>query len=297
MDIPWFRDLYQRLYEYEGEHPYQDILLPWMKKALQIMLVLQNYGHLEAIQWRGDERREDLWNWYALSRLSDLLLLSLEAPTAEYDLQLMKGVTGLPLRRPKIQQAEYRQFFTDLGMRLIEETNYHPFFHEIVEVEQADDPGEPVTLLEVRWPGFLLHHLLFSRAGVKVRGGINRIHKAIAEHSTLYFTFVRRNRPVSDLSHGWGHNSQWRTPFRRDYEDSSAFYYNVDGRYDLARTDRVLTGFEQKLTEPLHRAERIELLVNRCFICTNKPHHDLCPFYDTYVEKKMNKVVTASERG
>ena len=39
-----------------------------------------------------------------------------------------------------------------------------------------------MTLPEVRWPGFLLHHLLVSRAGVRVRGGIDKIHKAIAEH-------------------------------------------------------------------------------------------------------------------
>ena len=289
MDIPWFGDLYQMLYVYAGDHPYQDILLSWMNNALQIMFVLQNYGRLEAMQRGEDEMREDLWNWYALARLSDLLLLSLEAPIAEYDLHLMKGITSLPLRRPKIQQTEYRQFFTDLGMYPISQTNYHPFYHEIVEVEQSNDPNEPVTLVEVFWPGFLFHHLLFSRAGVKVRGGINLINKEIAEHSTLYFTFVRRNRPVRDLSHGWGHNSQWRTSFRRDYEDKFAFYYNVDGRYDLARTDRVQEEFEQHLTAPLRNVERIELLVNRCFICTNGVHHDLYPFDDTYVEKKMNR--------
>ncbi len=286
LDIPCFGQLYQKLYEYAGDHPYQDILHPWMKQALQIMFVLQSYGCLEAMKWVEDEIREDLWNWYALGRISDLLLLSLEAPIAEYDVHLMKRVTSLPLRRPKIQQTEYRQFFTDLGMTPISQANYHPFFHEIVEVEQADDLDEPVTLVEVFWPGFLYHHLLFSRAGVKVRAGANLINKEIAEHSTLYFTFVRRNRPVKDLSHGWGHNSQWRTSFRRDYEDSTAFYYNADGRYDLTEPDRVPAQFEQELTEPLRRVERIELLVNRYLIRTNKMHGDLWPFDDTYVEKR-----------
>ena len=37
--------------------------------------------------------------------------------------------------------------------------------------------------------------------------------------------------PASDLSHGWGHNSQWRTDFRRDYEESAELHYNVDGRW------------------------------------------------------------------
>lgn len=292
MNIPRFRDLYQMLYEYEGEHPYQEILFPWMKKARQIMDVSQNYGELEAMHWHGEERREDLWNWYALSRISDLLLLAFQAPTYEYDIQLMKRGTGLALRRPKVQQDEYLQFFTDLGMRGIEPPDYHPFFHEIVEVEQAKDPLEPVTLREVFWPGLMFGHLLFSRVGVKVRAGISRINKAIAEHSTLYFTFARRNRPVSDLSHGWGHNSQWGTSFRRDYEDNSAFHYNVDGRYDLTPTSRVPTEFELYQIEPLDRTERIELLVNRCFVTTDKPHHDLWPFEDTFVEEKIKKMAT-----
>jgi hypothetical protein len=176
--------------------------------------------------------------------------------------------------------------FSALGMQRIPTTKYHPFIHEIVEVEQTEDPWEPITLVETQWPGFMLHHMLFSRAGVKVRGGTNMIRKEIAERSTLYFAFVRSNRPTSDLSHGWGHNSQWRTPFRRDYEDNIAFYYNVGGRYDLTLISRTKENEELELTQGLERIERIELLANRCFIQTEKPHNNLWPFDDTYREKK-----------
>ncbi|MFD0531918.1 hypothetical protein ACFQ1I_43790 [Kitasatospora arboriphila] len=46
---------------------------------------------------------------------------------------------------------------------------FDPFLHEIVEVEQADDPAAPIEVTEVLWPGLMLGELLFSRAGVRVR--------------------------------------------------------------------------------------------------------------------------------
>lgn len=291
--VEWFSELYHALYGYEGEHPYQDILLPWMGKAMQNMAVLQKYGNLEAMKWREKDIEVDLWNLYALSRISDLLLLAFQESHGEYDydVEIMKRVTGLPLRRPKIQLDEYHMFWIELGMESIQVRDYDPFFHEIVEVEQAEDPDEPITLVSSFWPGFMLDHLLFSRAGVKVRGGSNFVKKDIAEHSTLYFTFVRRNRPVDDLSHGWGHNSQWRTSFRRDYQDqgTSTFHYNVGEQhmgeqYDLTQADRVMSEWEQGLQVQLERPERIELLVNRCFIRTEKPYEDRYPFHDTYRE-------------
>ena len=102
-----------------------------------------------------------------------------------------------------------------------------PSFMRIVEVVQSDEPEAPVSLNGIVWSGFMLGSLLFCRAGVKLSGGRNFVRKEIAENSKLYFTFRRKNRPVDDLSHGWGHNSQWRTRFRRDYVDESNFYYNV----------------------------------------------------------------------
>jgi hypothetical protein len=171
-------------------------------------------------------------------------------------------------------------------MQGVQTSQYHPFLHEIVEVEQTADPEEPITLIGTCWPGFMVGHLLFSRAGVKVRTGSKIITKEVAVHSTLYFTFVRSHRPTSDLSHGWGHNSQWSTLVRRDYEDEEAWYYNVDGAYDLTQESRMIEDDEREVTEGLTRAERIELLVNRCFIRTEKAHRQPWPFEDRYVEKK-----------
>ena len=143
------------------------------------------------------------------------------------------------------------------------------------------------------WPGMLFDHLLFSRAGVKVRGGASFIQKERAEQSPLYFTYVRRHRATCDLSHGWGHNSQWGTRFRRDYTDGSFYYYHVDGTYDLSRPDRIMDQKEQERMHPLSRAARIELLVNRCMIVTKKTAEEeegyvdvFWPYDDMYSEQQ-----------
>ena len=44
----------------------------------------------------------------------------------------------------------------------------------------------------------------------------------------------RRSRPVRFGSLGWGHNSQWKTDFRRDYVTHDAQHFNVDGQIDIA---------------------------------------------------------------
>lgn len=290
--LPWVGDLYYALCEYRGEHPSQDILFPWMKDAKRVMEQLAPYGKIEARLWRPEKEEVavDLYDWYALSRVSDLLLLSLPPERGEYDSEWMnQSMTFFeesPFQRPKVGLNDYLQFFVELGMRRFDHPTFHPFYHEIVEVEQAEDPDTPIELLEVFWPGLLFDHLLFSRAGVKVRGGRRFIDKETAEQSKLYFTYVRRHRPTSDLSHGWGHNSQWRTKFRRDYTDDSFFYYHVDGEYDLSLPDRIIGEEERRDTQSLSRAKRIELLVNRCMILTKKGNDDYWPFYDTYTEQK-----------
>jgi hypothetical protein len=160
---------------------------------------------------------------------------------------------------------------------------FHPFYHEIVAVEQASDPDEPLSLVAEVWPGFMLGSLMICRAGVRVRGGTAHVVKEIAEHPTLYWTYWRRNRPHADLSHGWGSNSQWGTRFRRDYVDGTVFYYNVDGRLDAALPD--VTTRPTPNREELEPEERIELLTHRCFIRTSTAHSGRWPYDDTYVER------------
>lgn len=272
MSISCFRELCERLLD-DDKRPYQDVLLPRHDQAKQAVDALRYLSETQARHLLKENIVEHLWELYALSRVSDILLLPFQK--GDYDGSSWPG--------PNLTPEERESYLVSLGMRPIERKTFHPFFHEIVEVVQSPDPAEPVSLDTVLWSGFMLGGLLFCRAGVRVRGGRDYIKKEIAEGSTLYFSFRRKNRPVADLSHGWGSNSQWRTSFRRDYVDESYFYYNVDGSLAASRL------IEDSHVSPggnLVPEERVELLVNRCFILSETSHEDLWPYYDTFYEKK-----------
>jgi hypothetical protein len=192
---------------------------------------------------------ERSWILYALSRIDDLLLL------------------------PPIAPDRRDGFWSELGLTRIAPRGFHPFFHEIVEVVTADHPDEPPSILGERWSGWMLHDLMFSRAGVVVRAGSDHIVKAIAERSALYWTFRRHDRRCHDLSHGWGSNSQWRTSFRRDLIGGGAYHYNVDGRPQTP-----------SMVAELTPAQRRELLVHRCFVRSDVADDDLFPFDETETE-------------
>lgn len=294
--IPSFRGLYLDLQDYQDDpahgRVYEDVLLPWQTKALEAVSVLKVYGTHEARTWPrerpdpcsgGDGRRYScLEHLYAFSRISDMLLLSQQSAwdylhpplprwtpeSAAQHIEWMNGV-GIPRWIPTISLEERNTWLRSLGLTEIQQPTFHPFYHEIVEVEQAPDPDEPISLLAVLWPGFLLGQLLFCRAGVRIRAGSQIVQKDLAEHSHLYWAFVRRNRPVVDDSHGWGHNSQWSTNFRRDYVDDEAYYYNVDGVVDIHDESTGAPGEPNRHGDPhLTLASRIELLTHRCFIRT-----------------------------
>ena len=76
---------------------------------------------------------------------------------------------------------------------------------------------------------------MFSRAGVAVCGGKDYIQPEIAMSSTIYWAFRRKYRPYSDLSHGWGSNSQWRTSFRRDYRIGGRFAISTSMANTISR--------------------------------------------------------------
>ncbi|MDT0483110.1 hypothetical protein [Streptomyces doebereineriae] len=192
--------------------------------------------------WTAPEGQAVLWELYALSRVGDLLLH---------------------------EERAYLGLFTPLGMTPFKGGTFDPFLHEIVEVDQADDPGAPIEITEVVWPGLMLGQLLFTRAGVRVRAGADHAQRGVADGSPLSWAFRRRHRPTVDLSHGWGHNSQWRTDFRLDYRTPDGDRLNVaghdriDGRPDLDPDHPANLGPEERLLTP---GERRELLRHRCLL-------------------------------
>ncbi|MFJ2267321.1 hypothetical protein ACIOHO_13255 [Streptomyces sp. NPDC087849] len=47
-----------------------------------------------------------------------------------------------------VSSAEYLELFTALGMSPFDGAVFDPFRHEITEVEQSDDPDEPIRITE-----------------------------------------------------------------------------------------------------------------------------------------------------
>lgn len=156
---------------------------------------------------------------------------------------------------------------------------FSPFYHEVVQLEEGTSSTSPATILEFNWPCIMLGNMMISRARVCVSAGREVLAPGIADASTLYWTYWRKNRPNQDLSHGWGGNSQWRTRFRRDFLLGDT-YYNVDGNRDIATH-----GDDEECD--LTQSERTELLMHRCFVRCTKPHGDLWP-YDDRLAQEVN---------
>jgi hypothetical protein len=254
-----FRGLFGTIEEYHGATLYRDVLAPWLARngtAARTWLaqVAQRRGNpIPAVSV------DESVTLYALSRINDVLLSRcLPGPTSELSLD------------------DYIVFVTGIGMQVAREASFSPFYHEIVNVEQDPVADAAIVVRHECWPALMLGSMMFSRAGAAVAGGRQHIRKDIAETSTLYWAFRRRNRPRQDLSVGWGSNSQWGTLFRRDYRIGEFFYFNVDGTNDLAHP------FPEPDRDGLTPQARLELLLHRCFISATNPSHDCFPYDDTY---------------
>jgi len=249
-----FHKLFKLLSNHDGQAVYPTVLEPWLNEHQEarewLVLLAQREGSpFPAIEI------EESWTLYALGRVLDLLLCE-EMP---------------------ISREEYAAFVEALGLEVVRPQQFSPFYHEVVQVERASSQFSPVTILEDKWPCVMLGNMMVSRAGVRISAGASLLVAGVADASTLYWTYSRNNRPHQDLSHGWGRNSQWRTAFRRDFVVGDRFYYNVDGKNDLAVDD-------DDDDSGLTHSERIELVTHRCFVRCTKPHNDLWPYDDRLVQ-------------
>ncbi|WP_329586855.1 hypothetical protein OG500_36780 [Kitasatospora sp. NBC_01250] len=268
------RELYEALMWHEGPDPHRAAVLPWLARAdgdyrARLAVAAECSGWWSE-QGEAPGGQDLLWELYGLSRVSDWLLLAFQPPAEEPSAAGPATATAIePATVTAAAEHEYLALFTTLGMTPFDGSAFDPFLHEIVEVEQADDPHAPIEITEVRWPGLMLGRLLFSRAGVRVRAGAEHARRGVADRSPLYWTFRRRNRPTIDSSRGWGSNSQWRTDFRLDYRTPTADRLNVagdrpiDGSTDLAPDHPANLSPEERLLTP---GERRELLRHRCLL-------------------------------
>lgn len=208
---------------------------------------------------------EELWRLYGVSRIIEMLNLSFQSGEAD----------GSAWPGPCISRKDVWGFATALGLTPCVPAVYTPFDCEIVRVIEAPDRDHPAALVEVAWPCFMLGELLIGRAGATVRAGSARVTGEIAMSSTMYWAYRRKHRPYRDLSHGWGHNSQWRTTFRRDYRVGQQCHLNVDGKNDLATREPPADE-----NSGMTLAERVEMVINRCFIQSTTNSEDLWPWDD-----------------
>lgn len=296
---PWNgRQLFESVAYYRGrpKRLFDDVLAPAMAAWSGFDEGYSRYRRFaSAPAFAGDagDPCADLWTFYALSRVFDLLILGIQ-DRAGLRLPLgwpgsspwpVPSPDGPPSPRAVLSRDELVCFFGAFGMEPMSVyPRYHPFYHEVAAAELDPALGDAILIEEV-WPGLWFGDLVFARAGVRVRcGPAAPLNPNMAARSTLYFAWARAHRPTDDLSHGWGSNSQWRTSFRRDYADGAELRYNVDGRVRLADGAVIApTGDEWDYCD-LTFSERVELLTHRCFIQTAKPDADLWPFYDTYIE-------------
>ncbi|WP_051818334.1 hypothetical protein [Streptomyces sp. NRRL S-1813] len=256
------RALFQALHDHDGPEAYGKVAVPWLEHAGDDYRAWLARAGLHDGWWAGEAaihgRRFLIRELYALSRVSDVLLLGFQ-PAAD-----TPSGPSWPVRRlqwPGVSLFEYLALFTGLGMTPFDHGGFDPFFHEIVDVEQADDPAAPIQVTQVVWQGLMLGDLLFSRAGVRVRAGRKRALRGVADRFPLYWTFRSNYRPTVDESHGWGSHSQWATDFRLDYRTSTSVQLNVAGDAGID-----VPGDLNEQAAQLTSGERRDLLRHRCLL-------------------------------
>ena len=257
-DSPSVRTLHEALHTYGGKDACGDVLAPWLEAGAagfrELTEPVAVYGAWSPNDDVDRQQYTLLEQLYALSRVNDALLLAFQ-PAAVDD-------------RLSVSVEQYLDFFAALGVRPVEpqlrqqpQPHFDPFLHEIVTLRQDPERTRPIRLEAQLWPALMFGEMLFSRGGAAVAAGEDHAEKGVADAAPLYWTFRRSYRGTMDLSHGWGHNSQWATDFRRDYRTADADLLNVDG------TERAETPDDTwEPTSLLTAAERCDLVRHRSLI-------------------------------
>jgi hypothetical protein len=267
---PSFRGLYERIMGYDGTQFRTDLLAPWLREhSTRTAEWFTMIGEQSGDPFPASISDENLWDLYAFSRVNDALRI---------DFQPFSPHSGAPEHWREwfgLTVDDYQDFVAQCGLEVLPPgLEFSPFGHEIVTVEQSQDHSAPIRLDCELWPTVVAGRLLISRAGACVTAGRAQAAKEVAENSTLYWAYLRRNRKCADLSLGWGSNSQWRTGFRRDYLSAGQCHLNVDG--DPARAKYLGT------EDPADR-QRVELLIHRCLVTLGRSDDDdLWPYDDHF---------------
>ncbi len=266
------RPLFHWMRDYRGKSLWQDVFLDKWTELENIRLKYLELKNRACMHkpWPPIETHE-LYDFYSVSRLSDLMLGALPVNNTEYD-------SGR-----HITLDNYITLFEHIGFTAVWPQQFHPFYCEIVEIEQGE--GDEVGLLTTLWPAIMLGNMMFSRAGVKVRAPLRLLKKGFADASVLYWSYTRNARRTIDLSQGWGSNSQWSTIFRRDFDLGDRYAYNVDQGVINLGTAFDFDDDNDMWKMPLEH--RIELLKYRSVVSEGcRDSDDYWPYYDYLEEMK-----------
>ena len=120
---------------------FQELLRPWMEREREWLTAFAQQTSPAPIAM------EDSWRLYALSRINQVLLMAFQRGTHDN----WEG--------PTLNLADYLAFMTGMGCRVVDEPAYSPFFHEIVEIVEADGTQprkDCIDLARVDWPALML---------------------------------------------------------------------------------------------------------------------------------------------
>jgi hypothetical protein len=266
-----FRSLHDELLVYQGQTAFVDVLAPWIEKnPVEIEWLRSIRGRTGRLIPNVTE--DERWLLYAASRVFELLVLRFQSGRAD----------GSDWPGPAISENELVCFSERVGVDTVRPDRYSPFHHEIAALTCSSEAAQVPQIVKYHWPCLMLGPLLLMRAGVTLSASSSVMRPEVAGTSTLYWAFRRKTRPHHDLAHGWGHNSSWRTSFRRDYYLGDTFHFNVDGAVDLLELQA-----ESRNEEGLTPKERMELLASRCFVTVTKDNVGHFPYDDRFSMKAV----------
>lgn len=262
------KELYWELCGYEGTDVFADVVTPWWNLHGRLHHAFLDWIK-QSINDPPSEMTGDAY-LFALLRSIEMLL----PVGANVD----QGITPPSLEK-------FSGFLRALGFHTQMPTRFDPFDCEIVRVNQSPDPTVRPLLRQAYWPSVWLGPLLILRAGCCVRSGTDHLVKDIAENSTLYWSSRRGNRKRADLSDGWGHNSNWETDPRKDYDFGNYRIWNhVKDHADPEVGPKVLMQNFSTDTN-LSQAHSLEVLQHRSFVRSDMEQNEIWPYDTMYVEK------------
>lgn len=261
------RDLYHKIEEYKGDKILTELLLPWLEQN-------RYREYLHALPLNREMREEDNWELYAFSRVLDLLALSSRPGSYPEDLEE---------KEPFLTTDEYIQLAKSLGLNIGYPEKYAPFHCEIATAIAGPLNFE---IVGYQHPVVKMKNLMIKRSPVVITLDPEAYDFNLVNSALLYWTFRRSNRKTTDLSEGWGSNSQWRTAFRLDLETGQSYIYNLNGKFDLNVPDPATR--EELKKQDLRLEDAIELVVNRQFIRCAKKYDYQFP-YDFKYETRKNQ--------